>query len=246
VEKSTFATDGTADAQPTVVPIGTPYSGPTPIHVSYASSSCQNMATSPYPYLDLDNTSPTESLYWRIEVSNPAYTLWKGDEIPNPSGPLISMFVDFVGPSVAPGPLGVSIYTNMGNWQGRLQPCSVEKPPTQTPFTPATPPPPPTYIPFPVTFTCAEAVANGPARLCIHTLPNANVSLGVGYCSGNGESSLGAYGSQLTDANGNFTWTWTAHTDCRGTATAEVVGSKFDPTLGNWYRGTVDTTFTVQ
>jgi hypothetical protein len=111
----TLDTEDTATSQPTGAATDTPYAGPTPIRVTYASSSCQNMANSPYPYLNLDNTSQTEYLHWRIEVGNSAYTLWKGDQMANPTGPSISMFLDFVGPMGASGPLGISIYTNMGN-----------------------------------------------------------------------------------------------------------------------------------
>lgn len=100
---------------------------------------------------------------------------------------------------------------------------------------PATPTPPS----FAVTFTCASGSIGGTGQVCVHTLPNATVSLTVRYCDGSYATGKGLRGSAHTNGSGDYTWRWKVTTHCAGAATATVTAKSSGQTV------TDHTTFTI-
>jgi hypothetical protein len=93
--------------------------------------------------------------------------------------------------------------------------------------------------PLALTFTCASGSLGGDGQVCVHTAPNAAVSLAVKYCDGSYAKGKGLHGSAYTDSGGNYTWRWNITTGCAGTATATVTATSAGQTI------TQDTTFTI-
>ena len=93
--------------------------------------------------------------------------------------------------------------------------------------------------PLALTFTCASGSIGGDGQVCIHTAPNAAVSLAVKYCDGSFAKGKGLHGSAYTDSSGNYTWRWNITTGCAGTTTATVTAKSAGQTI------TQDTTFTI-
>lgn len=110
-----------------------------------------------------------------------------------------------------------------------------------------TPAPSPTASPvrntpapsFMVAFTCASGTIGGRGMVCVHTRPDAMVSLTVRYCDGNYAGGKGLHGSAHADGSGNYTWRWNVSTSCAGTATATVTAKSSGQTV------TQSTAFTV-
>lgn len=100
---------------------------------------------------------------------------------------------------------------------------------------PATPTPPS----FSISFTCASGSLGGTGQVCVHTLPNATVSLTVRYCDGNYATGKGLRGSAHTNSSGDYTWRWKVTTHCAGAATATVIAKSSSQTV------TDRTTFTI-
>ncbi len=73
-----------------------------------------------------------------------------------------------------------------------------------------------------VQFTCASAVDNKQGSVCVHTQAKAALTIQIKYCSGYYAVSKSLKGTQHADARGNYTWTWTPQTKCKGPATASV------------------------
>lgn len=92
---------------------------------------------------------------------------------------------------------------------------------------------------FTITFTCASGVLKGAGKLCVHTQPNALLSLKVRYCDGAYAGGKGLNSSVRADSSGNYTWRWKVHTGCAGTATATVTAKSAGQTV------TQSTTFTI-
>lgn len=111
----------------------------------------------------------------------------------------------------------------------------------------ATPTPSPTAAParntpapsFTVAFTCASGSIGGRGMVCVHTKPDAMVSLTVRYCDGSYAGGKGLHGSAHADASGNYTWRWNVSASCAGAATATVTAKSSGQTV------TQSTTFTV-
>jgi hypothetical protein len=82
-----------------------------------------------------------------------------------------------------------------------------------------------THAPLSVKITCAQAVDYSSGKVCAHTAPGASLSITVTYCSGKVATSASLQGTRTANASGNYTWTWTPDTSCRGTATATVDAS---------------------
>ena len=97
----------------------------------------------------------------------------------------------------------------------------------------------PTPSSFTITFTCASGSIGGTGQVCIHTQPNANVSLTVRYCDGNYATGKSLRGSAHTDGSGNYTWRWRVSTHCAGDATATITAKSGGQTV------TERTTFTI-
>ena len=93
--------------------------------------------------------------------------------------------------------------------------------------------------PFTIAFTCASGVNGGRGEVCVHTEPNATVTLTVRYCDGNYAGGKAFRGIAHTDGSGNYTWHWDVSTSCIGTATAAVTAKSGGQTI------TQSTTFTV-
>ena len=167
-------TTGQGASALSTTPTARPYTGHNYMSVGYDPSSCHPSAVSPYPYLDVGNASQTTAMSWHYSLSNGAFSLRASPPNPIPAG--ISEFWAFVGPMSTTTPLYVSISGSIGSWSGTLQPCSVQKPPTPTPYVTVTPNVP-TVQNLSITFTCAQAVASVSAEVCIHTLPNAIVGI---------------------------------------------------------------------
>jgi len=94
-----------------------------------------------------------------------------------------------------------------------------------TPTVPATGTPTAHLTPAPsftITFTCASATIGGPGTVCVHTQPNATLSLTVRYCDGSYAGGKGLHGTAHADGQGNYTWRWNVTTRCAGSATATV------------------------
>ena len=81
---------------------------------------------------------------------------------------------------------------------------------------PTTAPPPPLTL----AFTCASGQIRGTGQVCVHTLPQASLTLAVRYCDGT--TAKGLHGGVTADGSGNYTWSWPVHTTCAGPATATV------------------------
>ncbi len=92
---------------------------------------------------------------------------------------------------------------------------------------------------FTVAFTCASGVIGGRGMVCVHTKPDAMVSLTVRYCDGSYAGGKGLHGNAHTDASGNYTWRWNVSASCAGTATATVTAKSSGQTV------TQRTTFTI-
>jgi hypothetical protein len=92
---------------------------------------------------------------------------------------------------------------------------------------------------FTVAFTCASGAIGGRGIVCVHTKPDAMVSLTVRYCDGSYAGGKDLHGSAHTDASGNYTWRWNVSASCAGTATATVTAKSSGQTV------TQSTTFTV-
>lgn len=90
--------------------------------------------------------------------------------------------------------------------------------PTRAPTSTATPLPPLTLA-----FICASGQIRGTGQVCVHTLPQAGLSLTVRYCDGS--SAKGLHGGVTADGSGNYTWTWYVRTTCLGPATATVTAT---------------------
>ena len=73
---------------------------------------------------------------------------------------------------------------------------------------------------FTITFTCANGSAGGTGQLCIHTQPNATLSLTVSFCDGAFTKGKGLHNTVVADSNGNYTWQWSVSPACAGPATA--------------------------
>lgn len=93
--------------------------------------------------------------------------------------------------------------------------------------------------PLTMTFTCASGAAGGTGQLCVHTLPNAALSLTVRYCDGTYAKGKAFHGFTYADGSGNYTWRWSVTTTCVGAATATVTATSAGQTV------TQHTTFTV-
>jgi hypothetical protein len=96
-----------------------------------------------------------------------------------------------------------------------------------------------TPLSFTITFTCASGSIGGTAQVCVHTLPNANVSLTVRYCDGHDATGKGLRGSAHTNSSGDYTWRWKVTTHCAGAATATVTAKS------SGQSATEHTTFTI-
>jgi len=92
---------------------------------------------------------------------------------------------------------------------------------------------------FTVAFTCASGTIGGRGMVCVHTKPDAMVSLTVRYCDGSYAGGKGLHGSARTDASGNYTWRWNVSDSCAGTATATVTAKSSGQTV------TQSTTFII-
>lgn len=92
---------------------------------------------------------------------------------------------------------------------------------------------------FTVAFTCASGAIGGRGMVCVHTKPDAMVSLTVRYCDGSYAGGKGLHGSAHADGSGNYTWRWNVSASCAGTATATVTAKSSGQTV------TQSTTFTV-
>ena len=97
----------------------------------------------------------------------------------------------------------------------------------------------PTPSSFAITFTCASGSIGGTGQVCVHTLPNASVSISVRYCDGNDATGKGLRGSAHTNGSGDYTWQWKVTTHCAGAATATVTAKSGGQTV------TDRTTFTI-
>ncbi|HKW23753.1 MAG TPA: hypothetical protein VJO13_20405 [Ktedonobacterales bacterium] len=93
--------------------------------------------------------------------------------------------------------------------------------------------------PFTVAFTCASGAIGGRGIVCVHTKPDAMVSLTVRYCDGSYAGGKDLHGSAHTDASGNYTWRWNVSASCAGTATATVTAKSSGQTVIQ------STTFTI-
>lgn len=114
---------------------------------------------------------------------------------------------------------------------------------TTHPSPTATPKPKPKPTPTPakltIQFTCAHAVDHSSGSVCVHTLPGATLSITITYCSHHQATSNSLKGTHTADSSGNYTWTWTPDTTCKGTATAAVTASKNGQTVSGSKQFTV-------
>ncbi|MGE5335305.1 MAG: hypothetical protein ACM3N4_11435 [Nitrososphaerota archaeon] len=133
------------------------------------------------------------------------------------------------GGGLTSGQTGLSTPTNP------LSTPSATSSPTATVATATATPVPP----FTIAFTCASGTIGGTGQVCIHTEPNATVSLAVRYCDGNYATGKGLRGTAHTDGDGDYTWRWNVTTHCVGTATATVIAKGSGQTL------TQSTTFDI-
>lgn len=213
------------DSTPHSIPTFTPYTGPNYMRVGYDLSSCHPGAVSPYPYLDVTDTNATTPLYWRLTLSNSAYTLYQNPPNPIRPGATWGDYFAFIGPMSTTAPLTVTIEGSIGSWNGVLQPCAVATP---------------TFPKVPVTITCARAQAFVYATICVHTQPDTTVTADVVYCDGTHEPSLLGVTGPPSDSQGNAAFSWVPNTTCYGMATATVYAGL--PPI----QGTATITFMVQ
>ncbi len=89
---------------------------------------------------------------------------------------------------------------------------------TPSPAAPTTTPVPP----FTIDFTCASGAIGGTGEVCVHTRPNAILTLNVQYCDGSSAGGKSLQGIAHADGSGDYTWRWGVTTSCAGTATATV------------------------
>lgn len=99
---------------------------------------------------------------------------------------------------------------------------------TTTTATPVNTQPP---VPLTIAFTCSSGVAGGTGQLCVHTLPNAALSLSVRYCDNSYAKGKAFHGGNYADNSGNYTWRWDVTTSCIGSATATVVAKASGQTV---------------
>lgn len=191
-------------------------------------TSCGPGAVSPYPYLDLANTSTDTTLTWHLTLSDASYTLYHNPPTSIRPGPGWTDFIAFVGSMGTTHPITVTFTGNIGYWSGTLQPCSVA--------TPAPAPPPP----LDVTITCASAAAGIDAKLCVHVGPSATVTAVVVYCDGQHEGDLRLANGLPTDGQGNVLFDWIPNTTCYGPATVTVSARDYQNR-----HGSASTTITV-
>lgn len=92
---------------------------------------------------------------------------------------------------------------------------------------------------FTITFTCASGTIKGTGEVCVHTKPNTVLSITVRYCDGNLAGGKSLRGSSHANDSGNYTWRWSVHTGCAGTATATVTAKSAGETVKQ------STTFTI-
>ncbi|MGZ3603124.1 MAG: hypothetical protein ACXVDF_24680 [Ktedonobacterales bacterium] len=93
--------------------------------------------------------------------------------------------------------------------------------------------------PFTIAFTCASGVIGGTGEVCVHTQPNAILTLRVQYCDGSFAGGKSVQGTAHADSSGDHTWRWTVTTNCAGTATATVTAKSAGQIT------TQSTTFTI-
>jgi hypothetical protein len=90
-----------------------------------------------------------------------------------------------------------------------------------------------------IAFTCASGVVGEKGTVCVHTEPNATLTITVRYCDGNYAGGKGLRGIAHADSNGNYTWRWDVSTSCVGATTAEVTAKSGGQTV------TQSTTFNI-
>lgn len=93
--------------------------------------------------------------------------------------------------------------------------------------------------PFTITFTCASGAIKRTGTVCVHTQPNAILTLSVRYCDGTFAGGKGLHTSASADGSGDYSWQFAVHTRCAGEATATVVAKSAGQTV------TQSTTFNV-
>ncbi len=106
---------------------------------------------------------------------------------------------------------------------------------TPSPAAPTTTPVPP----FTIDFTCASGAIGGTGEVCVHTRPNAILTLSVQYCDGSLAGGKSLQGIAHADGGGDYTWRWGVTTSCAGTATATVTAKSTGQSI------TQSTTFTI-
>lgn len=97
----------------------------------------------------------------------------------------------------------------------------------------------PPAAPLAIAFTCASGVVGEKGTVCVHTDPNAALTITVRYCDGNYAGGKGLRGIAHADSSGNYTWRWDVSTSCVGAATAEVTAKSGGQTV------TQSTTFNI-
>ena len=131
------------------------------------------------------------------------------------------------------GPLGGST-SLIGN--GTATPSTLATPSTtSSPAAPTNTPVPP----FAITFTCASGAIGAQGEVCVHTRPNAMLTVRVQYCDGSFAGGRSLDGIAHADNNGDYTWRWNVATSCTGTATATVTAKSTGEST------TQSTTFTI-
>ena len=73
-----------------------------------------------------------------------------------------------------------------------------------------------------LSFTCASATDHKSGHVCVHTAAGAALTIKVRYCSGAYATSKSLKGTVHANSKGNYTWSWTPDTKCKGQATATV------------------------
>lgn len=113
---------------------------------------------------------------------------------------------------------------------------------TATPRPTAKPQPTKTPVPYvlSVTVTCAYATDYSYGQVCVHTHAGAQLTITVTYCSGHIATSKSLQGTVTANSSGNYTWSWTPDTTCRGSADAYITDS------WNGQYASTDKSFNVQ
>lgn len=106
---------------------------------------------------------------------------------------------------------------------------------TPSPAAPTTTPVPP----FTIAFTCASGAVGGTGEVCVHTRPNAILTISVQYCDGSIAGGKSLQGIAHADGSGDYTWRWGVTTSCVGTATATVTAKSTGQSASQ------STTFTI-